>query len=1310
MGKPGAKKMDQIVSVTPGDVHIIMIPSPGGPVPTPIPHPCASMIKDKVATKVKVMGQPGAVKGSKSKHTPPHIPMGPGPFQKPPKNEGEIITGSSSVFYEGKEAAMLGDTGQMCSDPSDTPVGKVIGTAAMVLVGGGSSGGDAERAQASANAMKAAAAACHKWINANMPPGPEREQAHRNLCTATGHPIDVATGKLMTRSIDLELPGRIPFKFIRNYSSCRPEPGPCGWGWRHSYQLELIIGPDFVAHRDANGRFLSFPSVKEGESSTNLAGGLVLRRTADAYWVEDASGLAQKFNATTDGPSALPVNAIEDAFGNRIRFSYENGRLADIFDSAERQVRLEYDERGRMRRLLIKNPATLHFDLVRSLNFDEADDLVEVVDGLNQSLHYEYANHFLVRETDRNRFSFYFRYDTEGWCRETWGDGGLFYRRIDYDRARRCTRVWNSEGHPTLYAWNELGLVEVETDALGNKWSFQYDEHQHKISAEDPLGNAWLYEYDESGRLLSRTDPAGNTVAIEYDKLGRRTGYVDGQGRMWPLRYDASGQLASLVDPDSNSVSMEWSERGDLIASVDELGRRTTFKFDSAGNLLERIGTNGLVVERGYTPRGQLLHETDSLGPRVEFQYDALGRVTVERWRGRGQTTYEYDPEGNVIKLTDALGVATTFEYGRFNKLLRRITPAAGTGSSETRLEYDLENRLCARVYPGGRRAEYGYDEDGRISWKRSVDGRKIRYMRNAAGFVTEAYDDAGLLATYEHDGLGRIIKRRTADGEESIFAYDASGQLVSAANDAGEVTMEYDAFGRVVAENGPHGGLKNEFDVGGRQIKSSFGEKLSCTMVWEDGRIQFHNDAGSVSADYDAYGRLTGLGFSNGKKEKYAYDRLQRPSAIFRGSEEIQHSYDPAGCLIEVKTSGGTKKKFQRDNQRRLVSAVRNGTGPARRYQFHYDLQGNRSRDGLGFRFGNGNRLLATSDEVLKYDGHGRIVERTSRDGISTKYRYSSEGRLMEARRGNDVTTFRYDALARRVSKTFNGRETRYAWDGTRLAYEWRPDGEERHYMYRPESHAPMMLQRRTNGGDWEAFFFHNDHRGCPESVTDGQGQEVWRADVGAFGEIYDEEGSFDQPLALPGQYRDRETGLVYNYHRYFDPQLTIFLTPDPIGHLGGDQLYAFTADPITKGDLLGLGPDDYDQTKKTPHRIVEINGVKYVEFEASQAFTSGGNINVGGSGVGPDGSPDAMASIGPNGEVVVMEGRHRAVAAAGGDAIPESLGGIPGKPGHLRYPLGENGSYETTQNVGPSLSSLANDPAKLDAARSGHPSRRTT
>jgi RHS repeat-associated protein len=274
--------------------------------------------------------------------------------------------------------------------------------------------------------------------------------------------------------------------------------------------------------------------------------------------------------------------------------------------------------------------------------------------------------------------------------------------------------------------------------------------------------------------------------------------------------------------------------------------------------------------------------------------------------------------------------------------------------------------------------------------------------------------------------------------------------------------------------------------------------------------------------------------------------------------------------------------------------------------------------------------------------------------------------------------------------------------WDGNRLAGEILPDGRQRAYVYHGARPYPLVIVERDVAGVPHVFYYHNDHRGCPELVTDEAGEVVWRANVDPFGNLLDafepDLDRFHQPLLLPGQYRDRETGLVYNLFRYYLPELTLFTSPDLLGNRVGAQLYAFADDLISQCDLFGLSPDDYDQSQRTPHRIVEINGVKYVEFDAMHGFTSASFVRPGGNG-----TEDHFASIGPNGEVVVMEGRHRAVAAAAGDPIPEHLGGISAHPGHLRYPLGEGGDFETTQNVGPSLLDLAMDPPTLAAARSG-------
>lgn len=132
MSKPAAKLGDKVVAV---DTHIIMIPTPGGPVPTPLPHPFAGTILGGCSTNVLIEGKPAATVGSTATNLPPHIPQG-GPFQRPPTNQGTIIMGSATVLINGKPAARMGDTATTCNDPADLPVGKVVAMGVTVLIGG----------------------------------------------------------------------------------------------------------------------------------------------------------------------------------------------------------------------------------------------------------------------------------------------------------------------------------------------------------------------------------------------------------------------------------------------------------------------------------------------------------------------------------------------------------------------------------------------------------------------------------------------------------------------------------------------------------------------------------------------------------------------------------------------------------------------------------------------------------------------------------------------------------------------------------------------------------------------------------------------------------------------------------------------------------------------------------------------------------------------------------------------------------------------------------------------------------------------
>ena len=129
MGLPAAKQGDQITAI---DIHIIMIPTPGGPVPTPLPHPFVGIIDNSLSADVKIMGMPAATVDSMASNLPPHIPQG-GPFQKPPSNKATIKMGSVTVKINGKMAARNGDTAMTCNDPADMPVGTVIAVGTVFI-------------------------------------------------------------------------------------------------------------------------------------------------------------------------------------------------------------------------------------------------------------------------------------------------------------------------------------------------------------------------------------------------------------------------------------------------------------------------------------------------------------------------------------------------------------------------------------------------------------------------------------------------------------------------------------------------------------------------------------------------------------------------------------------------------------------------------------------------------------------------------------------------------------------------------------------------------------------------------------------------------------------------------------------------------------------------------------------------------------------------------------------------------------------------------------------------------------------------
>jgi uncharacterized Zn-binding protein involved in type VI secretion len=119
--------------VTATDTHVVMVPTSGGPVPTPMSFEFAGRILAGCATTVLIGGQPAAVLGCVAQNLPPHVPE-EGHFAEEPTNEATVTFGSDTVSIEGKPVVRNGDRAMTCNDPAPLPVGVVEATG-TVLVG-----------------------------------------------------------------------------------------------------------------------------------------------------------------------------------------------------------------------------------------------------------------------------------------------------------------------------------------------------------------------------------------------------------------------------------------------------------------------------------------------------------------------------------------------------------------------------------------------------------------------------------------------------------------------------------------------------------------------------------------------------------------------------------------------------------------------------------------------------------------------------------------------------------------------------------------------------------------------------------------------------------------------------------------------------------------------------------------------------------------------------------------------------------------------------------------------------------------------
>ena len=475
-------------------------------------------------------------------------------------------------------------------------------------------------------------------------------------------------------------------------------------------------------------------------------------------------------------------------------------------------------------------------------------------------------------------------------------------------------------------------------------------------------------------------------------------------------------------------------------------------------------------------------------------------------------------------------------------------------------------------------------------------------------------------------------------------FDYDpVTGNLTKARNQHSSVELAYDGLDRLIGETTVHNGqsatVGYRYDPLGNRIRTILPDgrpidylyygsghlhqiSLDGEVITDIERDKLHREIqrtqGSISSlyDYDPMGRL--------KSQRTVRSGTQtlhgKQNPLTGGAVNRRYAYDKAGNLIQSADQRSGVLNYVYDKIGRIQEARNSQTGRSETFAFDpaHNILSDKIAEGKGkgSNISSGNRLESYNGIEYTYDALGNLIYRQLPDGENQYYQYDLENQLVRAEikkpAGNtEIWTYAYDPFGRRLSKerqdklawtSTDPKRTHFVWDGSRLLQEYTYKGSYT-YIYTDQDSYEPLAQIFDNAKDGKQYlaYFHTDQIGIPREMTDVHGNLLWYGEYTAWGRLKKDERVYrnaHQPFRLQNQYFDEETGLHYNLMRYYEPEAGRFVNQDPIGLLGGENLYTFAPNAQGWVDWLGLHSD--------PDLLNRINKVTAAMSEGDRSRTT--------------------------------------------------------------------------------------------------------
>jgi RHS repeat-associated protein len=710
------------------------------------------------------------------------------------------------------------------------------------------------------------------------------------------------------------------------------------------------------------------------------------------------------------------------------------------------------------------------------------------------------------------------------------------------DAARETHFQYNAYGQVTQIDGPRTDVSDITSFEYYDNTPEQGSNRGRLKAVVNALGQRTEFsDYDANGNVGAVSRPDGVVIRYTYDERNRPASIAnETSGAVTQYAYDARGNVASVSFPEGGRIDFTYNLADQATGATDDLGNRVALRYDVEGR---RVG------EDLYDPEG-------ALRKRIDLAYDAYDRLTRITTPGGDYTALGYNERGDRTSVQDPRGRTTTLAYDA----LRRLRTVTQPLSTVTRREFDAQDNLSSVEDPNGNTTHYLLDDFGKAGATVSPDSGATYSAYDGAGNLTQRIDAAGTIVNYTYDALNRLVAvEAPSDPARNItYTYDSAtsshgaGRLTGRIDASGAYAFHYDAQGNLTREDKTASGVLYT-------TRYTYNRDNALTSItYPSGRVATYTlDATDRATRVDVvvggapktlasaithlpFGGITGLAYGNGLTLTRSYDAEYRVSSTaVSGALDLAYRYFADGSVLSEQDNLGESAPSLGASG---VYAYEEGSNRLARVENEQTTDVASDANGC---------IVSAGARTLIYDAFHQLAEVREGGATVAKYTYNGAGERTGKETATGVALHHYDARGRLIAETD-------AAGRTLVEYVYLED-------------QPLAMIRPGEA----VYYYHNDRLGTPQALTDESGAVAWKAAYAPFGRARVLVHEVENPLRLPGQYFDEETGWHYNYFRYYDPETGRYVTPDPIGLAGGINPYAYVGnDPINMIDPLGLYP----------------------------------------------------------------------------------------------------------------------------------------